>query len=479
MRNAVTFFETVAAQVETAMRETDLETVVFGIAGRISDPRYTGLVIRDVVVTPEEGYLERSPGHFRLDPVYVADLALSVAQKGGTLALMHSHPGADHPPDFSEQDRRMHSRLVPSLLGILDGPVASLVWSRGGWNGRIWLDPAAEQRLDLVKIVGSQLRIERTGSGATQESPAHDRQVRAFGARAQQRLRQLRVGVVGLGGTGSPMAQGLAHLGVRDFVVVDPDRLEETNLSRVVGSQPGDVRVEPPVSKVTSAARMITTIAPDAWVESFEQTVVDARSLAALRTCDVVFLCTDGHASRAVVGPLAVQYGIPVVDLGTLLRGAAGEVVGAYADVRMVRPDGGCLRCQGVIDPARVMDEMLPAEERRLLGRFGYAPGLRMPAPSVLPLNTLAVALAQLRLLDLIQPWLEWDDRTTLETRTLTLRSTASVPDPDCEICGPASLIRGRADDASIATGITLGGRGDRSYADSEPGVEVGGGIAA
>ena len=42
-----------------------------------------------------------------------------------------------------------------------------------------------------------------------------DRQVRAFGADIQELLATLRIGIVGNGGTGSPVAEQLIRLGFR------------------------------------------------------------------------------------------------------------------------------------------------------------------------------------------------------------------------------------------------------------------------
>src|SRR5438132_32011 len=63
-----------------------------------------------------------------------------------------------------------------------------------------------------------------------------DRQVRAPGPTGQARLRALRVAIVGLGGTGSQVVQQLAHLGVRSFVLIEDDRVEESNLPRLAGA---------------------------------------------------------------------------------------------------------------------------------------------------------------------------------------------------------------------------------------------------
>ena len=98
-------------------------------------------------------------------------------------------------------------------------------------------------------------------------SDMFDRQVRAFGAAGQQRLGDTRVAIIGLGGTGSIAAQQLVHLGVRKFVLIDPDTIEVTNLNRVVGATAQDVGA----SKVSVAARYIKSFSSEADVSECEQ----------------------------------------------------------------------------------------------------------------------------------------------------------------------------------------------------------------
>ena len=52
----------------------------------------------------------------------------------------------------------------------------------------------------------------------------YDRQVRLFGVDGQHSIASSSVGIVGLGGLGSHVAQQLAHLGVVSYILVDSDQ---------------------------------------------------------------------------------------------------------------------------------------------------------------------------------------------------------------------------------------------------------------
>jgi hypothetical protein len=248
-------------------------------------------------------------------------------------------------------------------------------------------------------------------------------------------LAALRVGIIGLGGTGSIGAAWLARLGVKDFVLVDADRIEVSNLSRVEGSTPADAREG--MLKVVVAERTIRAIRPDADVVALARDARECDVLQALTSCDVLLACTDSHSSRAALNQLPFQYGIPLIDVATLLRGSEGAVTGAFADVRLVHPGGACLRCQRAIDAETAAFEAMGNDERAVHRRFGYGPDVNQPDPSVLPLNGLGVSLAVLRLFDLVEPWLTWPDRITLEARNLQLVEQDVRPQGDCDICGP------------------------------------------
>ena len=78
-------------------------------------------------------------------------------------------------------------------------------------------------------------------SGTCRDPPKFDRQTRALGQRAQSRLQDLLVTVVGAGGTGSSVAVQLARMGVGRLRLIDTDSVDLTNLPRVYGATEVDV----------------------------------------------------------------------------------------------------------------------------------------------------------------------------------------------------------------------------------------------
>src|ERR1700742_3841648 len=85
-----------------------------------------------------------------------------------------------------------------------------------------------------------------------------------LGADSEIVLGRSRAALVGLGGGGSHIALQLAHIGLGNFLVIDPDFIEDTNLNRLVGANMEDVKLG--TSKVDIAERVIKAVNPAAEV---------------------------------------------------------------------------------------------------------------------------------------------------------------------------------------------------------------------
>ena len=85
-----------------------------------------------------------------------------------------------------------------------------------------------------------------------------------LGPESNSVMAAIEVGIAGLGGGGSHVAQQLAHVGVGTFVPVDHDIVEEKNLNRLVGATAEDAKAG--AAKTAVAERMIKGVNPAALV---------------------------------------------------------------------------------------------------------------------------------------------------------------------------------------------------------------------
>src|SRR6185503_15086421 len=104
----------------------------------------------------------------------------------------------------------------------------------------------------------------------------------------------------------------LVRLGVRDFLLVDPDVLTESNLTRVYGSHHADIGRP----KVDVLRDHLISIAPTARVRVLRAMLTTESTARLVATSDIVFGCTDDNAGRLVLSRLATYMLVPVIDCG-------------------------------------------------------------------------------------------------------------------------------------------------------------------
>jgi molybdopterin-synthase adenylyltransferase len=184
-----------------------------------------------------------------------------------------------------------------------------------------------------------------------------------LGVDAQERISRCTVGVCGLGGGGSHIVQQLAHIGFLNYVLFDRDRIEKSNLNRLVGGTQQDVLDR--TLKIDIARRLILGIRPGANVEIFPTFWQD--NSTALKKCDLVLGCVDGLDERSQLEAACRSHLIPLIDIGMDVRrndtgySVAGQVI-------LSMPGCACMRCMNFLD-----DESL-AKEAAAYGAAGANP---------------------------------------------------------------------------------------------------------
>jgi molybdopterin/thiamine biosynthesis adenylyltransferase len=383
------------------------------------------LLVREIEYAAPRDYSSQGTYNAELSPEFVARVSKIALRLQLALVFVHTHPGTE-PPRFSAIDTRGEKILYEFLSRRgLNRQHAALVLSNGGLRAR-----KLGHRDEIRVVTIGRKRVVEFDPELREEdrSPIFDRQVRAFGAAGQQRLAKLKIAIVGLGGTGSIAAQQLVHLGIRSFIFVDPDVLEETNLNRVVGAIPADVGMP----KVSVAARYVQTFNENASIDTVVGDVTYNTVARRLIDADLILCCTDSHGSRAIVQQVAYQHLIPSVDLGSVITQTSGRIAGIFGRVQLLVPGLPCLWCSELLDAAEVRRDMMNEAERRL---DPYIVEGREPAPSVISLNGTVVSLAVSMVLGIVAN--APIDATHLIYNAIasTLRSVRGSCQPDCLIC--------------------------------------------
>jgi molybdopterin/thiamine biosynthesis adenylyltransferase len=238
------------------------------------------------------------------------------------------------------------------------------------------------------------------------------------GPEGQARLTRARVAVVGVGGLGSPVALYLAAAGVGQLCLIDPDRVDVSNLQRQVifdSSQQGQLKVE-------AARDRLTKLNPEVTVETHAEHLSAANALTALEDCDLVIDGTDNFSARFLVNDACTRLELPLVH--GAVRAFEGRVALFWSAA-----GGACFRC---LHPEPPTSPVGGCAEHGVLGSAAGVVG-SLQATLALhflisrgdPSHPLAPRIGELTLIDLV--------RGTFDRLTIPRR-------PDCVGCSPADV---------------------------------------
>lgn len=381
-------------------------------AGIAESARGVRLLARDVFLARDGvDYVPGTRGYRQLVPEYIGQRVRHCRDERLVYLAIHNHGGRGAVA-FSPQDIASHERGYPALLDITRGmAVGALVFSEDGVAGDIWMPDRQRAALRSTTVVGRRI-VRLSAVGQTVRAPIDDRyerQSRLFGDAGQAILAQQKVGVIGSGGVGMLLVEYLSRLGVGDLIVVDPDRVDRTNLSRLPGARRSDARTwfkssrwpaplrafgrRVATPKVRVAERLAREANEGIRVEAVFDNALEPDVARRLTDCDYLFLAADTMQARLLFNAIVHQYLIPGVQLGAKVRveAATGDVIDVHTIARPVTPDSGCLWCNGLILPAQLTEESLSDQERQAQR---YVEDAEVIAPSVITLNAIAAAHA-------------------------------------------------------------------------------------
>lgn len=424
------------------------EAGAFALAGAFHRNDGMDILVRRPVQVPPHLFLVQREERLEVSSQAINGLAaLCEANKLGAV-ICHSHPEDSlYSPsdDFGEQ------RIFKALESFIPkrAPMASLLFYPDGIRGRVWLpDRRKFAPMAEVVVLGRSIHRMAVNQAGLDEEPGelYDRQVRAFGKTGQALISHARVAIVGVGGTGSPTAEQLVRLGVRDLVLVDHDTFTASNLTRMYGTfaapssrwRWGRRKKSEGRLKVTLLAEHLRKIQPNIQLRSIPRNVVLRDAAESLLDRDVIFLCTDEHWGRSVVNELAYQYLIPTINLGMSIRSQDGSITGASGAVDVIRPGTACLWCSRFLNSGRISAESLSRSQRRSLQGEGYVEDIDTPAPSVISMTTALSGMAVTLFLQLVTDFMGTSGaishlRYDIMNGTVRRGTTQIVPDCVCQ----------------------------------------------
>lgn len=209
-----------------------------------------------------------------------------------------------------------------------------------------------------------------------------------LGVDSQQRIESAIVGLVGLGGGGSHIAQQLAHVGFLNYRIWDGDIIEDSNLNRLIGAKEEDVARA--TLKTEIAQQLIKGLRATAKVDFYN--CKWQGNPEPLRGCDLIFGSVDGFAQRRELETCARRYVIPLIDIGMDVHCIGDEAPRMGGQVILSMPGGPCMFCLGFLN------ERVLAQEGERYGDAGERPQVVWPN-GILASSAVGIAV------DLLTDW--------------------------------------------------------------------------
>jgi len=196
--------------------------------------------------------------------------------------------------------------------------------------------------------------------------------VEKVGEQGQQRFKQSRMVIVGMGGLGCPAAQYLAASGIGHITLIDHDVIELSNLQRQVLYADNDIGQ----SKVQTAQKKLQALNPLITINAIDESVFDVDFFQICQDADIILDCTDNVKARQFINAICVETKTKLVSASAI------QATGQLVSFDFSLPDVPCysclfpeteatgLNCQtaGVVSPVLgVLGSMQATEALRLL----------------------------------------------------------------------------------------------------------------
>ena len=388
---------------KTLLRDLSKEHYAVLLAKRQQAGDITVFTVVEIRIPGEDWYKSQHGAGLTLDGKFVGDVLSEIDQRVDVDSVIecHTHPFSQRNAWFSAGDDRNESDFVKWLHKIEPNRhYVSIVFTQTEYKARSWeMDkngcPFHTPALIRTQKISEQIKSPDDTEDSPEIGEMFQRSVAALGLDAMRKMTcQQKVSVIGVGGVGSIIAEHLIHLGIPYVNLIDYDKLELTNMNRIVGACYEDAKQKR--LKVECIKKHLQLINPKAVINAYPINVFDKEIESIIAESNWIFIATDTHASRYQIQNMAFKYFVPFITGGSKIEVKGDSIKSISGEVILVRMgDEICLRCLGKIKFDEVAKEIHPDEMvRHGLIAGGYVSGFDVKEPSVKTLNTHIATLA-------------------------------------------------------------------------------------
>jgi molybdopterin-synthase adenylyltransferase len=243
---------------------------------------------------------------------------------------------------------------------------------------------------------------------------------------AQDNLKNVSITLLGVGGIGNWVALNLVGLGIKKIRLVDPDIIEESNLTRQVLFTEEDIGK----SKVEVAHRQLQSRNRDLSIESIKEEIKEDNLLDLIQNTNFVVLSADKpfFSIQKWVNLACLKLKIPLLNVGYAAgEGVMGPLVVPYSS--------SCLACSGSLDESNYY-------LRRGKGAEEFTKHFR--APSFACLNSLISCMASFEIVKFFLDYGECisiNHAIRINPLDFSIRKITCERNSKCTTCQPLSMM--------------------------------------
>lgn len=414
-------------------------------------PRSDRFIAVDIIKMDNDWVLESSKVHFKINMRKFPEIYYRCELENLELGFVHNHPNGFF--DFSKRDDQNEKNILYGLTGCNghQSYLISLVLCQGNWLARIRHGITPNDSKSVRHTIVLSEKIELHGISLPNQSPENlERQEMAFGLPFNAKLKSLRVAVVGLGGTGSPIATLLARTGIGELILIDDDSLDSSNMNRVRGYIKDDIGKK----KTKSLSKFISSLGLNTIIKVISGYLNESEeAIDALSSADIVFGCTDDISGRDLMNQALYYYSQVLIDSG--ISGSIGNKIDGHpylstqkGRVSCILPEyGACLRCQNVINEQKLYNEQQFKENPELknldaetLKQEYYIVGGGVQSPGIGAFTSGTADNAVATLMNLVKGFRDISselrqDNIWIDFIHMVIHSNEPIDDKDCIYC--------------------------------------------
>ncbi len=373
------------------------EAVSIAICGRLELNKKTIFLIHKIFNIPYSECTIREELFIEWKTELLQPLLIEATKNRFSLLKIHSHPTGIE--SFSETDTQSDITLFNSIFGWVldvDKHLSAIMLPDGTIKARTINTDFYFETISKITIIGDDIIFNNKAN--KQESSNVDlRNIQTFGKGTVNLLKTLSIAIIGCSGTGSIIVEQLARLGVGKLVLVDPDKIEEKNLNRIINSTREDALNS--CYKVHVLERAISTFGFNNEIRTFNCNLFDsAEAIMSVASCDIIFGCVDSVDGRFILNLISTFYLVPLFDVGVRLDAdGKGNIDSINGSSHYIQPGKSSLLNRGVYDLGQLESACLyrknPEEFKERL-KEKYIVNVQVDSPAVISVNMFYASMA-------------------------------------------------------------------------------------